>query len=71
MTVPALPVEPPQARAATSVPPVWVSQPHRGPQTPRCRDRVSDRGRRCTTCWVTTRLVTPPRRWSAPDCSWD
>ena len=33
MTVPDLPVEAPQARAATIRPPVWVSQPHRGPQT--------------------------------------
>ncbi len=31
MTVPDLPVEAPQARAATIRPPVRVSQPHRGP----------------------------------------
>ncbi len=67
MTVPDLPVEAPQARAATIRPPVRVSQPHRAHR--RCRDRVPDRGRRtpsCITCWATTPLFTPPQRWYAP-----
>jgi len=67
MTAPDLPVEAPQAGAATidhQFGSASLTEAHR-----RCRNRVPDRGRRTPsriTCWATTPLSTPPRRCRTP-----